>query len=274
MTAFTIRDLIIYPIKGIQGISLDSVEVLQRGLKHDRRLMLVDAEGTFISQRTHPQLVNIYPEQIQNGFQLNYNQQSLKVIIEGTELSREISVTVFEHEMTAYHLSDIYDKWFSQILDCEVSLVYMPENGDRIKNLKRGKKDHVNVSFADGYPILILGTASMIELNKNLETQVRALRFRPNIIVDTAISHSEDYWDEISIGACKLQNIKPCARCNVITIDQSTGVINKEALKMLSSYRKIKNKVYFGTNAIILNEGYIMKGDQLTVHSLQEGLQY
>lgn len=272
MSTFQIKDLIIYPIKGIQGISIDSIKALERGLNYDRRMMLVDKKGTFISQRSYSQLVHFHAEQSTKGFIIHYKDQSLNIYFEKEKLDREIQVTVFEDSMVAYRIDESYDEWFSEILGDEVFLVYMSENDKRVKELKRGIKENTNVSFADGYPILILGTASMTKLNKNLNTEVTPRRFRPNIIIETEEPHCEDYWDIITINDCKLQNIKPCARCNVITIDQFSGNINKEALKQISTYRTIKNKVYFGTNAIILKEGTINKGDQAVIHSSQEEL--
>jgi uncharacterized protein YcbX len=119
------------------------------------------------------------------------------------------------------------------------------------------------LSFADGYPYLILGEESMNQLNAKLEQPVRADRFRANIIVSSSIAHEEDEWKGLNAGNAQLQVIKPCARCVMITVNQQTGETGKEPLKTLAGYRQKRNKIYFGANAICTEDGIISVGDRL-----------
>ena len=110
---------------------------------------------------------------------------------------------------------------------------------------------------------MILGTESMNELNNRMETALNINRFRPNIVVETIIPHEEDEWEDIVINEASMRIVKPCARCVVTTIDQSTGMKGKEPLKTLAQYRKRDNQIFFGANAIVLSSGLIHRDDQI-----------
>jgi uncharacterized protein YcbX len=88
-------------------------------------------------------------------------------------------------------------------------------------------------------------------------------RFRPNIVVSSSVAHEEDEWGDFKVGSATFTNIKPCGRCNVITIDQATGIINNETLKILNTYRKKENSVLFGTNVVCNISGKVSVGDRI-----------
>ena len=125
---------------------------------------------------------------------------------------------------------------------------------------------HANeqVSLADGYPLLIIGEASLADLNKRLPSPVPMNRFRPNLVFSGGHAYEEDAWKEFRIGESLFKGVKPCSRCVLTTIDQDTGAQGKEPLATLASYRKKENKIYFGQNVLALNEKTIYEG--ATIH--------
>jgi len=258
-----ISALYIYPIKGMQGMSVREAKVLERGFAGDRRYMLVDEKGTFLSQRTHPQLVFFYPTLQVDTLTVKYRDQVIHIPLDQS-MGNHIQTTIFEQKVSATEVDPTVNDWFSTMLNQQVRLVKMEPQNVRYKKLIKGPKQ-VEVSFADGYPYLIIGTESLKALNRKMENQVEMNRFRPNIVVDTDEAQIEDTWEEIQIRKIKFLVVKPCARCQVVTIDQSTGQKSTEPLKTLSTYQKRDNQIYFGVNAIGRKEGKIRIDDEVVV---------
>jgi len=262
--AIRVQDIFIYPIKSLKGIRLESAIALERGFQYDRRWMLVDRSGLFLTQRTHHQMALIQVELQEDHLQVSCSQTDLDSIQIPYDLQSQsqIEVEVWDDRMMASLVDTSFDRWFSDVLGIDCQLVIMPESTQR----KVSPKYAVNgesVSFADGMPYLIIGQESLNHLNSKLANQVTMDRFRPNIVFAGGESYCEDNWKNIRIGAVDFCVVKPCARCVLITVDQSTGERGKEPLRTLSSYRTVNNKVYFGQNALALEEGVIQVGDSI-----------
>ncbi len=265
---FTIQDIFIYPIKSLGGIRLTEAKVEERGFQFDRRWMLVDPKGVFLTQRTHPQMALLQVELGETGLivfdkrnpkdklQIPYNQFS----------DQEIEVEIWDDKVLATIVDPGLDNWFSEKLGMSCHLVIMPESTQRKVSSKYAVNDE-SVSFADGMPYLILGQKSLNDLNSRLENPVPMNRFRPNIVFTGGQPYAEDSWKKIKIGAVEFQVVKPCARCVLTTIDQETGFQGKEPLKTLAGYRTIGNKVYFAQNMVALETGTIRIGDQIILES-------
>jgi len=256
-----IKDIIIYPVKGLAGISLNECLALEKGLEHDRRFMLVEPDGKFISQREYPKLALFKTKILGEHLEISYGNSELRIPLLKEETKLQV-VTVWEHNVEAYRSDPSIDEWFSDHLGKSCLLVYMNEQNSRVKLLKKSP-DTTQVSFADGYPYLFLGTESMELLNQKMGLDYKIDRFRANIILETVESHIEDTLDHVSFSGTAFRMIKPCARCQVTTIDQNTGKRGKEPLKTLATYRKKDHKIYFGMNAVCLTEGKIRVGDVL-----------
>ena len=256
----TIKSLHVYPIKGMGGIELQEAKFLERGMQYDRRWMLVDMYGEFITQRTVARMA-LFQCKIDTKLHVSYEGSSISFdMYEYSDV--KILTTVWENEVYAYEVNSNLSEWFSTQLDVSCRLVRMVDEWDIYKKLIKGPKE-TKVSFADGYPYSIVGTASLDELSMRLGEEISANRFRANIIVNTKIAHEEDFWDVIRIGDTKLQVIKPSARCQVINIDQKSAEIKKQPIKELALYRKDGNTVNFGANTICLVEGVVSVGDTL-----------
>ena len=111
--------------------------------------------------------------------------------------------------------------------------------------------------FADGYPLLVIGRASLEHLNERLAAKgaapVTMDRFRPNLVLDGLAPHDEDHLASIEIDGVVLTPVKPCTRCEVTTIDQASARKGAEPLVTLASYRRDDRLagVTFGMNAIV-----------------------
>jgi len=262
----------IYPVKGLPAISLNTSEVLAAGLEFDRRWMLVDEKGIFISQRNTALLSQFTIAQNKLGFIIGYPSLNQNLQIPFFSSGNPIPVKVWEDEIIASHFSDNADNWFSQILEINCRLVCMLGNVVRPieANYNSGNDQ---VSFADGFPILMIGEESLNELNQKLESPILMDRFRPNIVFAGGIAFYEDEIAAFSVGSNQFVAVKPCARCQVTTINQQNGIMEIEPLKTLSTYRKINNKIMFGQNVIPKNtNGLISIGDELIVHSHKANL--
>ena len=266
VAAVQLSGLFIYPIKACGGVTLDRADVVERGLAHDRRYMLVDRTGTFITQREVPQLCRVATTLEQDRIVASAPNRA------PLELPRELAVDGgFERQV--YQVWDSFgnalrhpdgSRWFSEFLNDEVSLVYMPDSERRDVNPNRARPGDI-VSFADGYPMLLLSEASLGDLNARLDVPIEMRRFRPNLVISGCEPYAEDSFGALSIGGVAFRAVKRCDRCVVTTIDPETGERSKEPLRTLSHYRLEDHKVWFGMNLIHDGSGTLHVGDAVSL---------
>ncbi len=171
---------------------------------------------------------------------------------------------VWDDEVEAVAVSEKADRLLSKWLNREVKLVMMPDWASRPVDPNYTQNGE-NVSFADGYPVLLIGQASLDDLNARLQVPVSMIRFRPNLVVRGADAYAEDSWKDITIGSTNFKGVKPCGRCVLTTIDPSTGQAGTEPLKTLATYRKQNNKVLFGMN-LLAQPGRISAGESVVIN--------
>lgn len=259
--AYKIRDLYIYPIKGIAGIAVKEAYAEEMGFRNDRRMLLVDKEGVFLSQRTHPKLSQIHAMVNASNLVVSHGQD--QIVVDESKINGEpIEAKVWEHQIKSYEVDKNVSNWFSDILGDEVRLVARGPDSSRKKTFLKHPYES-EVSYADGYPYLGIGTASIKDFSERLGLEINAIRFRPNIVFETEVPYEEDTFDHLSVNDVKLRGIKPCARCQVVNIDPDTGISDKQYLKALSTYRKIDNNVYIGINMICREPGILKVGDSM-----------
>ncbi len=227
----------IYPVKSLKGIALAESVVETRGLRYDRRWMLVDADGQFMTQREFPRMALIETSVNGSGLKVCFDGRELAVPDEAAE--GPVEVGIWEGPVAAAMFGDDVNGWFSDVLDVECRLVTMPQTTRRrIPPEFAVDPDGDQVSFADAYPFLLIGEASLGEVNARLGVPVPMNRFRPNLVVSGSEAFAEDSWKKIRIGETIFHLVKPCARCVLTTVDQATGVKDgKEPLKTLASFR-------------------------------------
>ncbi|MFK7924819.1 MAG: MOSC domain-containing protein [Bacteroidia bacterium] len=256
-----LSEIYLYPIKSLGGISVSQAQLTDRGLQYDRRWMLVDPAGKFMSQRSNKAMALLEVRLDGENMLVRHRQKLTEPLVLSLNpvLGEAKSVSVWKDEFEAHLLNSDADEWFSSILGTPCHLVYMGETDHRAK-----KTGHL-VSFADGYPHLIIGQSSMDELNARLEEAVPVDRFRPNLVFTGGRPHAEDDWDSFEVGGIKFDCVKPCVRCQVPNIDQLTGEMKKEPNRTLAKYRQTDNKIMFGMNLIHEGEGEIAVGMDLKV---------
>jgi uncharacterized protein YcbX len=250
MSKIFISEIYIYPIKSLGGIKLKSSDFEERGLQYDRRYMLVNNDNKFITQREFSQMSLISVEISDNSLICNVPNQNKLIIPLNPDTKENITVNVWRSFCNAQVYSKEINEWFSNFLKTEVKLVYMPDSTKREVNPDYSIKNDI-VSFADGYPFLLASQTSLDDLNSKLDKKIDMNRFRPNFVINGADAFIEDSYKNITIGKNKFFIVKPCERCVITTIEQTTGISDgKEPLKTLSTYRKINNKIIFGQNLI------------------------
>ena len=250
-----------YPVKGLKAHEICCATVNKRGLAMDRRWMLVDEEGVFLSQRTLSALTQFAPG-FDDRLSIKYLPSGEEQVIELESFSEQMEVNVWGQDCLAHAAVHGVNDWLSDKLDKKVRLVYM--NTNDIRPVESSENDDI-VSFADGYPVLLASNASLADLNNRLAEPIGMERFRPNIVIDGEVPYEEDGWQRIKVGTVIFRVVKTCARCHVINIDQTTGLSTKEPLKTLSTYRKEGNKVNFAVNLIPENEGIIHEEDEVVI---------
>lgn len=257
-----VTQLFIYPIKSLGGIELTQSEVTQRGLQYDRRYMLVDEHDQFLTQRTLHKLALFKLTMHNDGFVVQYKNQQL--LVPFTMQGKTQQVTVWDDTLEAVVADEHYNQWFSKQLNMPIKLVYMHQASVRPVNIKYANNNE-QLSFADGYPVLVISEASLNNLNSKLTKPIGMDRFRPNVVVNGLSAHQEDELGTFTLGTTLFKVAKPCGRCVVTTINQQTLQTSKEPLATLAKYRLAGDSVNFGANTICLAEGKIQVGDHLIV---------
>lgn len=266
MNKYLLSEINVYPIKSLGGILLQSAEVTDRGLKHDRRWMVVDKEGRFITQRTHAQMALVKVLVSDTGLTLTHRVKYFRPITVPfvPEDNQHIEVVVWNDKVKAVHVSKTADKWLSEALNVHCKLVYMPDESLRMVDQKYAAGNQI-ISFADAYPFLIIGQQSLNDLNSRLDEKVPMNRFRPNFVFDGGEPFDEDKWKKFKIGDVIFKAVKPCSRCVVTTINQETAEVKQEPLKTLAQYRLQNNHVNFGQNLIHDKVGSVSVGDTIEI---------
>ncbi len=247
-----ITSLHTYPIKGCRGQTVDRVTIDAFGIVSDRRLMLVDTEGRFLSQRERPMLATITP--LLDGPMLTVQvagSSPLTVELDPHGPLREVEI--WGDRVTASDQGDDAAAWFGEIIGQPCRLVHFGAAARRPLDPTYTPRADAETAFTDGYPLLGMLQESLDDLNVRLAEPVPMAPFRPSVVVAGAPAWSEDGWTALRIGEMVLDAVKPCARCVVTFTDQTTGARHpaQEPLRTLATFRTVKGLgVSFGQNLV------------------------
>jgi len=254
----TVAALAFYPLKGARGIALASADVRVTGLAADgvadREWMAIDAGGVFVTQREVPRLALVRTSTDAGRLVLSTDRRD-PIALDARAPSRPVKV--WNANVRGHDAGDAAAAWLSDAIGADVRLVRFDASHPRPCNPAYAGDSGAHVRFADGYPVLVIGRASLDQLNERLaakgEPALPMNRFRPNVVLDGLAPHDEDHLDVIEIDGVVLKPVKPCTRCEVTTTDQDTAQRGAEPLATLASYRRDDRLagVTFGMNAIV-----------------------
>jgi len=272
-----LTELNLYPIKSCAGIALREATITPAGLMtdhiYDREWMVVDAQGKFMTQRQHPKMALIVPRLKADTLELRAPgmlRLEIPLDLPAPEDARTRDVQVWDNQVTAYDCDETTATWFSNFLGTPCRLVRFHPDAARCASTEWTGEQEAPTLFSDGFPVLVLSEASLADLNDKLEARGRDRlpmnRFRPNIVVSGIDAFDEDFTETLTIGTAVLKPVKPCARCSIPAIEQSSGISGPDPLDILRDYRvnpKVNGGITFGMNAIVLQgEGQVLRVGQ------------
>ncbi|KJG38310.1 flavodoxin [Photobacterium angustum] len=258
-----LSQLNVFPVKSIAGISQSKVWVEKQGISFDRRFMVATLSGDMITARKSPKMVKVKAALIADGIVLSYEDKACLVLKYAQFDMAEASSTVWGDTFIAYTTTEQANAWFSDVLGQPVQLLFTGEQSNRLR-----PKISQNVSFADGYPLLVISEASLQALNERSSEHHTMDQFRTNLVVSNTEAFAEDGWKRIRIGEVEFEAVKPCARCILTTVDPKSATFSesKEPLVTMAKFRADETgNVYFGQNLVARNEGIISVGDTIEI---------
>ena len=270
MAAGRIAEIAVYPLKSAAGVPLAVCRVEARGLAADRRWMVVGPEGRFLTGREHPRLVLVRARLGDEVLLLDApGLAPLTVSFAAPEPGREAvrHVTIWADDCNGVDAGDEAARWFSDLLGTPVRLVEMTDGCLRPVDRDAARPGDL-VSFADCYPVVVIGRASLDELNARLAEPASMRRFRPNLVVEGARPFAEDHWWRLRIGEVEFEGAENCKRCAFPTVDPDTGVkdARREPMRTLATFRRRPSGgVFFGQNLIPRTPGTVRVGDPVEV---------
>lgn len=251
-----------YPLKSAIAEPLQTSAIEPLGLAGDRRWMLVDeATGRFLSQRAEAHMSQLGAAHLDDGLRLSAPGLTSLFVPTPTPDAALRGVTVWRDTLRVPDAGDEAAAWVSSFIGKPTRLVQLPAERARFTQSGYGL-DTDRVGFADGFPLLLIGQASLDDLSRRVGRPLEMLRFRPNLVVSGSEAFAEDGWKRIRIGDTELRVITPCARCILTTLDPRTGVRSedREPLATLKTYRQVGGDVQFGQNLVSEGEGWLQVG--------------
>lgn len=273
---YRVAALFRYPLKSAAGVSCREVELDRYGVRDDRRWMMIDPAGAPVTQREAPRLALLRARSSPEGLHLEWKNGEARGSFEARATverpardAPRVPVTIWGDALRLPLASEAANAWLTGCLGIDARLAWMPDDVDRPVNPRYATPDD-RTSLTDGYPLHLIGSGSMADLNNRLEYPVGVERFRPNVYVEGPAAFDEDSWARVRIGGSILRVVKPCPRCAVTTVDPATGSRGKEPLRTLSAYRKREDGVMFGQNALHEGTGTLRVGDPVEVLSRRD----
>jgi uncharacterized protein YcbX len=261
---YKVKQLFVYPVKSFGGQQVPQMEINETGPKYDRKWMVVDEKGAFLTQRQYPKMSQVTARIIDDAH-VELTAPGVDFMDFGTDefnAEEPLEVTVWKTKAKAYEVDPEVSQWVSDFLGVKCKLVRMDDDFVRPIDEDYGEGQ---INFSDGFPFLILSIQSLELLNQKLNKAFAIKRFRPNIVVQIDEPHQEDYWTQIQIGDVLLRGAKLCSRCKITTIDPMTGEFGDEPLVTLGQYRKTDQGIVFGKNFVHENQGSIRQGMDVDV---------
>jgi uncharacterized protein YcbX len=260
----TVASLHVHPIKSCRAMDLVAVRFDPLGPLYDRRFMIVDDAGRFLTQRELPKLATITPRLGPTSLLITAPHMPQLKVAMTQHGARTIEIEVWRFKGPAEDVGDHAADWLSSLLERPCRLVRWSAAALREVNPSHARTQSAT-AFTDGYPVLLMNEGSVEDLGKRVGQRVAMNRFRPNLVVRGAEPYAEDAWRRIRVGELELDVVKPCTRCVTTTTDQLTGERGKEPLATLATYRAREGEVVLGQNCVHMTLGSVRVGDEVEV---------
>ena len=259
-----LAEIAIYPVKSLGGVYPSEAELIDTGLDHDRAWLVVDEDNMFVTQRQFPKMARIRTAVTSEGLELGIDERlTLRVPIASDGAIS--TVTIWGKQCEAVDQGDDAALALTTFIGRPVRLVRMKPGFVRTLGSSYAAAARRSVGFADSAPLMLVGQASLDDLNQRLETPVAMDRFRPNLVIGGAKPFAEDDWTRIRVGEATLHLVKECIRCEIPTVDQQSGEKGVEPMETLESYRSGPLGTRFGQKVVHESLGTIRVGDPVTV---------
>ena len=260
-----LTELTLYPVKSCAGIALKEAQLTKAGLAsqlvYDREWMIIDADGVALTQRTHPKMALIVPRIKADTLELRMPGMlalDLALDLPDPVNTPRLNVSVWESTILAFDCGQLCATWVSKALDTPCRLVRFHSEATRYAQAEWTGAVQAPTLFADGFPLLLIGQSSLDDLNQKLKQAGRMPlpmnRFRPNIVISDCPAFEEDYAQELVCGEIRITPVKPCSRCNLPAVEQSTGIVGPDPMDIMSTYRadpRLDGAISFGMNCIV-----------------------
>ena len=267
MDDLVLAGITVYPLKSGAGIDLDASDVEPCGLHGDRRWMVIDGDGVCVTARERPQLVRMRAEDAGPALRLERDGGEPFIVPYPDAGARTARVWIWGQACTALDAGDPAARWMSDALDKPVRLVAMDTREKRRPDPDCTLPED-EVSFADCYPVLVIGRSSLDDLNTRTPAPVSMRRFRPNFVISGGSPYAEDGWRRLRIGAVEFEGVENCERCELPTVDPETGIpdARREPMRTLARYRRrATGGVFLGQNLVPRSAGTVRVGDRVVV---------
>lgn len=256
-----------YPIKSMSGIAVDRLCFDTVGPLDDRRWMLVNTKGRFVSQRDMPQLANFAVQAQGDGYRISAPDGDYRDLSRDVTSNAPIKVRVWKDDLDGWEVSSDWSAWFSDKLDAAVRLVYLGESSQR-RIPDPAALDHERVGYADGYPLLLCNQSSLDGLNERAGLEFDMRRFRPNLVVTGLPMDAELEMGRLILAKGLLELLKPCERCSIPAVDPDQGVYQRDMAVALKTHSRFNGKTIFGVNAVARGVTELRLGESAQLESL------
>jgi uncharacterized protein YcbX len=262
-----ISALFIYPVKSARGTPVDTLELDDRGAVGDRRWMVVDDGGVFVSQREEPRMSLVTAALTTSGLRLEAPGMPSLDVARPARGTQSIRGEVWDGHCDVLPADERAHRWISTFLGGSFRFVFQPDDAvlPMLPKYAGAITGERRIAFTDGSPLLLIGQSSLDDLNTRLPAPLPMNRFRPNIVIEGAEPYEEDSWTRVEAAGVLLEVAKGCPRCVTTTVDQATAERGAEPLRTLAKYRKVGSNVMFGQNVAHHRPGRLKVGDDVRI---------
>ena len=257
----TLRAIWIYPVKSLCGTRLEEAWVDDRGIAGDRRFVVVDARGRFVTQREQPSLARLVPRLDGEALAIEAP-GGARVVLDVAAPGAPLEVTVWDDRVRALDAGEEAARFLGDFLGAPHRLARMPEGTVRAAD-PRDARPGDRVAFQDGFPFLLAGEASLAAVAAGLSAPIDMRRFRPNLVVGGAPAFAEDEWGTLRVGEVTFHARKRCPRCVVVDVDPDRGERGAGVLSELARTRTFERAARFGQNLVHDGPGRVRVGDRV-----------